>query len=182
MATNLYQNITNPVSGEAFKCLSVTPEAYTMQWTLQPEGYVPFEHVHYHQDEVFRVQKGELKVVINGVAHYAGPGESIVVPKGAAHIAMNNRAEVMDSVVSYTPALDHEKFSQCLCGLIEDGYTDAKGGVSIPMMGYFLKKMKCQAMARPTNIPEPAFNMALNVFYIMGSLSGWNKLYKKYTI
>ena len=180
MATNLYQNIVNPLSGETFRCISINPDAYTMQWTLQPKGYVPFEHVHYNQDEIFDVKKGELKVLINGVEHIAKAGEQIVVPKGARHIASNNKEEVMDAVVSYVPALDHEQFSQCLCGLIAD--IDKAGGPSIPMMGYFLKKMKCKAMARPTNIPAPAFNMALNVFYLMGELKGWSKLYKKYTV
>ncbi len=182
MAINIYDSYTNPVSGETFKGMSFTPEAYTMQWILQPKGYVPFEHVHYHQDEVFHVKKGELKVVIAGKEHIAREGETIVVPKGQPHIASNNREELLDAVVEYRPALDHDKFAQCFCGLTADGYLDKKGGVNIPMMGYFLKKMKCKAMARPTNIPAPAFNMALNVFYIMGSFKGWGKLYKKYTI
>jgi quercetin dioxygenase-like cupin family protein len=181
MAINIYESYSNPVSGETFKGISLTPEAYTMLWTLQPKGYVPFEHVHYNQDEIFHVQKGELKVVINGVAHIAGAGETITVPKGKRHIASNNKDEVMDAVVSYVPALDHERFTQCFCGIMADGYIDKKGGINIPMMGYCLRKMKCKAMARPTNIPAPAFNMALNVFYLMGMFKGWGKLYKKYT-
>ena len=181
MAVNLYESISNPISGESFQCLSITPEAYTMLWTLQADGYVPFEHVHYHQDEIFKVQKGELKVEIYGKTLIAKAGQQIAVPKGARHIASNNKKEVMEAIVSYAPALDHEKFMQCLCGLTLDGQLDKKGGISIPMMGYCLKKMKCQSMARPTNIPAPAFNMALIVFYIMGSLRAWGKFYKKYT-
>ena len=181
MAINIYDSYTNPISGETFKGISITPEAFTMQWTLQPKGYVPFEHVHYHQDEIFHVRKGELKILIDGKEHIAGPGDTITVPKGQPHVASNNKNEVLDSIVEYRPALDHEKFNQCLCGLTADGYIDKKGGVSIPMMGFCLKKMKCQAMARPTNIPAPAFKMALNVFYVMGLLRGWSKLYRKYT-
>lgn len=181
MAINVYEKIANPVTGEAFKCISVTPDAYKMEWTLKPRGYVPFEHVHYNQDEIFEIKTGELKVVIEGKEHIAAAGEKIVVPKGAGHIASNNKEELMEAIVSYVPALDHETFSKCFCGLIKDGYLDKNGGISIPMMGYFLRKMKCRAMARPTNIPAPAFNMALNVFYLMGSIRGWNKLYRKYT-
>jgi len=181
MAINIYESFTNPVSGETFKCISLDPRTYTMQWILQPSGYVPFEHIHFHQDEIFHVQQGELKVVINGKASIASAGQTITVPKGARHIASNNKNELMEAIVEYTPALDYDKFIQCFCGLTTDGYIDAKGGISIPMMGYFLKKMKCKAMARPTNIPGPAFSMALNVFYIMGMVKGWSKLYHKYT-
>ena len=70
---------------------------------------------------------------------------------------------------------------ECFMGLINDGDIDKKGGINIPKMGYFLTKMKAKCMTRPTEIPAPAFNIALKVFYIRGLLSGWNKLYKKYT-
>ena len=181
MAINIYENCSNPVTGETFKGISLTPEAYTMQWTLQPEGYVPIEHIHFNQDEIFYVRQGELKVLIEGREYVAGPSETIIVPKGLRHTALNNKNEVMEAVVEYKPALDHDKFAQCFNGLINDGYLDKKGGISIPMMGYFLRKMKCKAMARPTNIPAPAFKAALNVFYLIGTLRGWDKLYKKYT-
>ena len=181
MATDLYSSISNPVSGETFRCIEITPESYKMHWTLQAHGYVPFEHVHYAQEEVFEVQKGELKVCINGIDHIAGPGETITVPMGMRHIASNNKAEQMDAIVSYRPALDQETFFKCFCGLTMDRFLNNKGGVSIPMMGYLLVKMKCKAMARPTNIPAPAFKMALVVFYLMGMLKGWRKLYVKYT-
>ncbi|MCD6012577.1 MAG: cupin protein [Flavipsychrobacter sp.] len=182
MAVNIYESVVNAKTGETFRCIKVTPEAFTMQWTLEPKGYVPFEHIHYNQDEIFTVQKGELKVIIDGVPHIAGPGGRIVVPKGVRHIASNNKEEVMDAVVDYTPTLDHVPFFQCFFGMQHDGHIDKKnGGVKIPMIGYFMKKMKCQALARPTSIPAAAFNIALNVFYIMGVLKGWDKLYKKYT-
>jgi hypothetical protein len=152
-----------------------------MQWIVKPEGYVPFEHVHYNQDETFHVKKGELRVMIEGKAHIAGPGQKIVVTKGKRHIAFNNKNEDLDTLLEYRPALDHERLSQCFNGLINDGYIDKKGCISIPMMGYCLKKMKCKAMARPTSIPAPAFKLALIAFYVMGTLKGWNKLYDKYT-
>jgi len=46
MAIDLYQPFTNPVTKETFRCLSCTDEAYAMEWIVQPEGYVPFEHIH----------------------------------------------------------------------------------------------------------------------------------------
>jgi hypothetical protein len=48
-------------------------------------------------------------------------------------------------------------------------------------MGYFLKRMNAQCMARPTSIPAPFFNLALHVCYLFGKLRGWHALYTKYT-
>jgi len=180
MATNIYESCTNPITGESFKALLFDKNAFIMQWTLQANGYVPFEHIHLHQDEIFHIKKGELRIVMNGKDHIVKEGESFTVPKGVAHLAYNNKEEVLDSIVEYVPALDHNLLMQCLCGLTNDGYIDKKGSISIPRMGYFLKKMKAQCMARPTEIPAPVFNIALYFFYIRGVLSGWKSLFSKY--
>ena len=153
-----------------------------MQWTLQSEGYVPFEHIHFNQDEIFHVKKGELRIIIGGKESILGQDQSITVPRGVKHIAFNNKNEVLDCLVEYKPGLDHNKFMQCLLGLTKDGLIDKKGGVDIPKMGYFLIKMKAKAMARPTAIPSPLFNIALRVFYLRGLFSGWKRLYEKYTL
>ena len=181
MAFDIFKPVINPISGESFKAISFTKEAFSMQWTLQPKGYVPFEHIHLNQDEIFHVNKGELKVAIGNKEYIATQGQIITVPKGARHIAYNNKNEVLDCIVEYKPGLDHDKFMQCLLGLTADNFIDSKGGVSIPKMGYCLIKMKAKSMARPTAIPSLLFNVALRVFYVRGILSGWGKLYSKYT-
>ena len=152
-----------------------------MQWTLQPKGYVAFEHVHYNQDEIFFVKKGSLKVVMNGRDYFAETGQTLTVPKGVAHTAHNNSGGIMDCEVSYVPGLDQNTFMECFCGLVNDGLLDKKGGINIPRMGYFLTVMKAKCLARPTAIPAPVFALSLKVFYLMGLLRGWNKLYEKYT-
>lgn len=181
MPTNIYEPCTNHISGETFKAISFDATAFVMQWTVQPQGYVPFEHIHLNQEEIFHVKKGEIRILMNGAEHIAREGETISVPKGAAHIAFNNKEEVLDCVVEYKPGLDHDNFMKCLCGLTNDGLLDKKGGIDIPRMGYFLVRMKAKCMARPTKIPAPVFNIALQFFYLRGILSGWKKLYKKYT-
>ncbi|MEO8149464.1 MAG: cupin domain-containing protein [Bacteroidia bacterium] len=181
MATNIYDQCTNPISGESFKTISFDPVAYIMQWTVQAKGYVPFEHIHLNQDEVFHIKQGELKIVLNGKEQIGKAGDTITVPKGTAHIASNNKDEILNCIVEYRPGLDHDKFMQSLMGLTNDKYLDKKGGIDIPKMGYFLTKMKAKCMARPTEIPAPLFNIALKVFYVRGIISGWGKLFNKYT-
>ncbi len=181
MATNIYEPCQNPISGETFKAISFNEEALVMQWSVQPKGYVPFEHIHLNQDEIFNVKKGEIKIVMNGGTYIAGQGETIIVPKGTAHIAYNNAANELDCVVEYKPGLDHDSFMQCFCGLTNDKLMDSNGGIDIPRMGYFLIQMKAKCMTRPAKIPAPLFNIALRFFYLRGMLSGWKKLYEKYT-
>jgi quercetin dioxygenase-like cupin family protein len=181
MATNIYEPCTNPLSGETFKAISFDKDTFVMQWTVQPKGYVAFEHIHLNQDEIFHIKSGEIKIVMNGKEQIAVQGQTIIVPKGVAHIASNNKENVLDCVVEYKPALDHDTFMRCFCGLVNDKLLDAKGGIDIPKMGYFLMRMKAKCMTRPTVIPAPLFNLALRFFYVRGVLSGWKKLYKKYT-
>lgn len=181
MAVNIFEPCVNPISGETFKGISFGEDAFIMEWTLQPKGYVPFEHVHVKQDEIFHIKKGEIRIVMNGKQQIASAGETIIVPKGMAHIAYNNKEEILDCIVEYRPGLDHDKFMQCLYGLTNDGLLDKKGGIDIPKMGYFLISMKASCMARPTAIPSPLFSIALRFFYVRGILSGWSKLFKKYT-
>jgi quercetin dioxygenase-like cupin family protein len=181
MAVNIYDTCINPVSGETFKTISFDQDAFIMQWIVQPKGYVPFEHIHINQDEIFHIRSGEIKMLMEGKEYFAKEGETLIVPKGIAHIAYNNKDAILNCLVEYKPGLDHETFMQCFIGLTNDGFIDRKGGISIPKMGYFLTKIKAKCMTRPTEIPSLMFIAALKAFYIQGLLSGWSTLYKKYT-
>ena len=180
MAVNIFELNTNPISGEAFKGISFNKEAFVMEWTVQPDGYVPFGHIHLNQDEIFYVKSGELKLLLDNKEHIAKAGESITVPKGIRHIAYNNKKEILNCRVEYKPGLDHDKFMQCFIGLTNDGLLDKRGVVNIPRMGYCLIKMNAKSMARPVAIPSLVFNISLRFFYLRGVVSGWNKLFNKY--
>lgn len=180
MAIDIFQSFTNPVSKETFKGISFDETAFIMEWTVQPGGYVPFEHIHLYQDEIFHVKNGEIRLVMDGKEYIAKKGDTITVPKGARHIAYNNRDATLHCVVEYRPGLDHDKMMQCVAGLTLDGHYDKKGEISIPKMGYFLRRMNCKAMVRPTKIPAAAMKMGLMAFYLRGALAGWGKLYEKY--
>ncbi|MCP1384715.1 cupin domain-containing protein [Runella salmonicolor] len=181
MATDLYAGFTNPIAGETFRCISFSKEAFTIDWVVQPEGYVPFEHIHINQAEIFHVKSGEMRILIDGQKHIVKTGDSITVPKGKRHIAFNNKPEVMNCTVEYRPGLDNFKFFQCFGGLTLDEDYNKKGQINIPKMCYFTKKMNAQCITRPTSIPAPVFKMVINLFFMVGTVLGWNKLYTKYT-
>jgi len=181
MATDIYKGFRNPISGETFRCISSTEESFTMQWTVQPKGYVPLEHIHPNQDEIFHVKSGEVRLVIEGKEEIAKAGETITVPKGKAHIAYNNKSEVLDCVVEYKPRLDFATLFQCIGGLTLDNDYDEKGALHFTKMGYFTARMKAKCLIVPTSIPLPMVRLGLLVFLLIGTIRGWNKLFLKYT-
>jgi mannose-6-phosphate isomerase-like protein (cupin superfamily) len=181
MATNLYEPFTNPVTGETFKCISFTNDSYKMDWTVAPKGYVAFEHIHYFQDEIFRVKKGQLKLIIDGKTLLLKSGDESVVPMGHRHIAENYGDQVLECEVEYCPGLDFYTFFQCYVGLIKDKEYDKKGQMSITKMAYFMNKTRCHALARPTSVPKPLFKLGLKFFGIIGYFAGWKTQLEKYT-
>jgi hypothetical protein len=83
--------------------------------------------------------------------------------------------------VEYKPGLDISKFFQCFGGLTCDRDVYGRYGINIPKMMYFMKKTNARVLARPSSVPSPVFAVLMNVFYVIGSLAGWESLYKKYT-
>lgn len=181
MAVDIFKPFSIPVSGETFRCISSDENLYVFEWIVDPKGYVPFEHIHLYQDEIFHVKEGELKLVMNGKEYLAKPGDTVTVPKGAAHVAFNNSDNLLKCEVKFNPAYDYFQFAQCFAGLIHDKDYDKKGKINIPKMGYFLKLMKSKSMTRPTEIPAPVFGLALSMFYLMGIIRGWKKDFVRYT-
>jgi len=179
MPVDIFKPIISPVTGETFRCLSADARAYVMEWTVAPGGYVPFEHVHLFQDEIFQIQRGEVKLVIDGTEVIGKSGDTVTVTKGQQHIAFNHTDEVLKCIVEFRPGFDTKIVMQCFWGLILDGDYDQHGTPSILKMGYFIKG--CQALTRPTNIPAAVFGSAINLFYLIGKMIGWKKLYKEYT-
>jgi quercetin dioxygenase-like cupin family protein len=177
---DLYQPFTNPVTRETFRCISFNEEAFTMEWTVHPGGYVPFEHVHVRQDEIFHIQQGEMRAKVNGRVLIGKSGDMVVVPRGTRHIAFNDGPEALVCIVDYKPGLDHYLTMQCFAGLTCDCDFDKQGLVNVPKILYMLKKANAQSLTRPAFIPEMLFQLGMIACLGIGSVAGWNALYKKY--
>lgn len=178
---DLYQPFTNPVTRETFRCLSFSEEAFTMEWTVHPGGYVPFEHVHILQDEIFHVQKGEMRARINRRQIIGRVGDTVMIPRGTGHIAFNDRQEDLVCIVEYKPGLDHFTTMQCFAGLTIDCDYDRRGLVNIAKIMYMLKRSRALSLTRPAFAPEILFRLGMGMFFAIGSVLGWDSLYKKYT-
>jgi quercetin dioxygenase-like cupin family protein len=181
LGIDLYQPFTNPITRETFRCISFDEEAYTMEWTVRPGGYVPFEHVHVRQDEIFHIQSGEMRVRLGGTTLIGRAGDTLRIPHGTRHIAFNDKEETLVCIVDYKPGLDHYKTMQCFAGLTLDCDYDRKGLVNVAKVGYMLKKINAQSLTRPAFAPEWLFLLGMNVFFAVGTILKWERLYKKYT-
>jgi len=181
MAIDLYKPFTNPITKETFRCISSTPESYSMEWRVDPGGYVPFEHVHVAQDEIFHVERGEIRAKINRREYFGKTGDTVTAPRGVRHIAFNDKDVPLVCTVVYRPGLDHYTTMQCFAGLTLDGEIDRRGLVNIPKIMYLLKKGKVLSLPRPAFAPDLLFRVGMNIFYALGSALGWESLYEKYT-
>ena len=178
---DLYQPFTNPITRETFRCISSSEEVFTMEWTVHPGGYVPFEHVHVNQDEIFHIQSGEMRVRMRGQTKIGKAGETLIVPRGTRHIAFNDKVEPLVCIVDYRPGLDHYKTMQCFAGLTLDCDYDRRGLVNVAKVGYMLKKANAQSLTRPAFAPQWLYLFGMHIFFAVGTVLKWETLYKKYT-
>lgn len=180
MAIDLYQPFTNPITRETFRCISSTVETFTMEWTVHPGGYVPFEHVHVNQDEIFHIQRGEMRVRLKGVQKTGKPGDVLTVPRGTRHIAFNDKDKPLVCIVDYRPGLDFYKTMQCFAGLTIDSDYDRRGLVNVAKIMYMLKTCNALSITRPAFAPDWLFRLGMDIFFTMGTTLGWESLYRKY--
>ena len=181
MAIDLYQPFTNPITRETFRCISSNPEAFTMEWTVHPGGYVPFEHVHVRQDEIFHIQRGAMRVKVKGVPQIGKAGDTLTISRGTRHIAFNDGEEPLVCIVEYKPGLDHYLTMQCFAGLTLDCDYDKRGLVNVPKIMFMLKRVNALSLTRPAFAPTWLFQMGMGFFYTIGSVLKWESLYRKYT-
>ncbi|HJS20066.1 MAG TPA: cupin domain-containing protein [Anaerolineales bacterium] len=181
MAIDLYQPFTNPVTRETFRCISSNEEAFIMEWTVHPGGYVPFEHVHVRQDEIFHIRSGGMRVKVKGIPHFGKAGDTLTVSRGTRHIAFNDRDEPLVCIVEYKPGLDHYKTMQCFAGLTLDCDYDKRGLVNIPRIMFMLKRANAMSLTRPAFAPDWLFQIGMSFFFRVGSILAWESSYKKYT-
>ena len=77
-----------------------------MERTLPPGGRTPPGHRHTNCSEAFFVLDGEITFVLGIDQLTGGPGDFLLVPRGAAHTFGNRSAEQARLLVLHAPAAD----------------------------------------------------------------------------
>lgn len=105
--------IHNPISGE--KIIVRTSGAETngerliFDLFLPPGKQVPSRHVHPHLEETFTILQGEMQFRLGRKKLTARPGDTVIVPRGAAHWFGNRGRQEVVARVTARPALRMEE-------------------------------------------------------------------------
>ena len=77
-----------------------------MERTLPPNGRRPPAHRHVNCSEAFFVLDGQISFTLDGQDLTGGPGDFLLVPRGAAHTFGNASPEPARLLVLHAPAMD----------------------------------------------------------------------------
>ena len=125
------QTLHNPVSGESIHFLRTATdtdgELLEIELELDPDGHVPGAHVHPEQEERFHVLDGTMKFRLGLRTIVAGPGETVIVPKGRVHRFANAGDEPARARVEVVPALDMEELFETTTALAVEGKVTRTG-------------------------------------------------------
>ena len=97
-------------------------------------------HIHPGSDEQFTVHAGVLKVMINGVPTIAKAGETVTVPRGAAHYFANAHDGPTEVTIRFTPAQSQLRFFICFATVAatRQEWFDARGAPHKLLMALML--------------------------------------------
>lgn len=173
MTTNIFRPIK--LGKEVFHPKSYDENSFIMDWTIEAKGKVP-THVHNHMNEHFAITKGEILFEVNGEKIIKKAGEELFVPKGTPHSVTNLIKAQVGVTVKYSPCADTHRMFQIIATLDE-----TNPGSIMNMIKYFY--LVPRLGLKEFSIIKPAFVMRFmnGIVTIMGKLSGWDRLVKKFT-
>ena len=145
------QTIENPISGERITFTQTAAdtdgELLAFDMTLSVDGHVPGAHVHPEQEERFVVHRGTVQFRLGLKKIVAGPGDTVVVPKGRVHAFKNVGREDAKVRVQVTPALDMERLFETTVALAEAGATNRNGMPKPIHLALFVRRFRREVRA-----------------------------------
>ncbi|WP_214226068.1 cupin domain-containing protein [Pedobacter sp. B4-66] len=138
------KEIANRVTGQVIRFIQTAKD--TNGELLEMESLYPLfskeppVHFHPHQEEYFKVLKGELTVRIGNESRIYRSGATIKIKPGVRHSMWNEG--LMDALVNWKvyPAMDTEHFLTTLTQLANTGKTNDTGVPPLPILVFLLKK------------------------------------------
>jgi len=126
----------NPATAELIEFIATAEDSdgqfVRFSWRAAPGGVI-HEHIHPRQQEQFTILAGEAHFTVNGHAHTAGAGQTVVIPAGVPHAVRNTGPAEIDGIVERRPALQAKEFHEAVAGLAADGKTTAAGAPKNPL-------------------------------------------------
>jgi mannose-6-phosphate isomerase-like protein (cupin superfamily) len=132
MAAVRRQIDTTAVLGVKVTCLEDASGAshdtpITVEMELSP-GAESIIHRHPHQDERYEVIHGKIDLFVDGEWRQLTSGQTLTIPKGAAHAFRNSGGQLAKALNTHTPRLRFEEYLLVMEKLIRQGkITGVKG-------------------------------------------------------
>jgi Cupin domain len=140
----------------------------------RPSPSRPPAHYHPVQEEIFRVIKGELHVVVGGKQRTLIGGETLVIPEGTRHEMWAEEAGVRVNWQT-RPALRTEVFFETVFRLASEGKTNDKGVPNLLQAAVI-----AQAFANEFRLAGPPWPVQRALFAILaplGKVLGYSPTY-----
>ena len=173
--------LEHPVTGEKiiFRKTASDTNGELLQGDLylQPGAFVAAEHIHPLQEERFEIIAGTLRGRVAGKEFVSGPGETVVVPKGAPHVWWNAGDQELHCLVDLRPALRIESFFESFFGLAQDGKVSPKTGLpNLFQMALLMRTFPDELiLARP---PRAVQTLVFGALAPIGRLLGYTGAYE----
>src|SRR5687768_3897341 len=130
-------------------------------------------HVHYHQEEVFTVQRGRIGYQRAGEPEqFAGPGETVAFKAGEAHRFWNAGQDDLWCTGYVEPA---DSVEYLLTELFESTKRSGKGRPDPFDIAFLMTRYRSEFA--PADIPVPIQRLAFPVLTAIGTLLGRYRRY-----
>lgn len=177
--------IHSPQTGETLTFRSTREssngELFRAELVVQPGKYIVRSHIHPEQEERFVVVEGEYGWCIGDKTGIAGPGETLVCPKGVPHHQWNAGTTPMRIYYEHRPALESsEIFFETQFGLSREGKLTKTCDFPL-LQGAVLLEQVCDFI-RPSSPPVWLQKLAFPVLARIGKLMGLRARYDRYRL
>lgn len=136
-----------------------------------PNGKPPPAHYHPAQDEHFEVLEGTLRTKVDGEERVLEEGDTLEIPRGAAHQMWNDADDPARVRWETRPALRTEDWFRAIDALYEDGTVEENGRASPLAFGVLLKEY--DDVFRLSIGPDPVAKPLVSLLAGLGRLRGY---------
>jgi len=107
-------------------------ELLQFELMLRPGGRIPIAHRHAAQEERFEIVSGAVRARYGRSWRDLSAGESIVIPRGTAHVLRNDSTAEARIIGELRPAMHTEEIFEAMCALAQEGRV-SKSGLPSPL-------------------------------------------------
>lgn len=133
------------------------------------DGHKPPVHFHPLQDERFEIAEGELSVKLDGETRVLRAGDSLDIPRGAAHSMWNSGGTVTRASWQVRPALRTEDFFRAVHELRAAGRAGKGGMITLPAAGLVFEAFPDEfRLAMPAPLRRPVVGLLARIARLRG--------------